>query len=157
MHMLVVFSKVFVFTFFIRLANLFYRRNLRHEYWTSKTNNLMSYDSGCCLMQIDCTTCPHYQMKMLRSTNIMQMNCVHHHHSLKQSWDRGHFSNLIQTVRWRALLDYVQPELTITLFGKFEKLVFLLMSNGTPLTSVLFRYLSSSASHKLCRIRLVLY
>jgi hypothetical protein len=74
---LAVFSKVFVFTFFIRLANLFYRRNLRDVYWTSMTNNLMSYpmhhsyNSCCCLMQIYRITCPHYQMKMITSTNIM--------------------------------------------------------------------------------------
>ena len=30
-------------------------------------------------------------MKMITSTNIMQVNRVHHHHSLKQSWDRGQF------------------------------------------------------------------
>jgi hypothetical protein len=39
----VVFSKVFVFTFFIRLANLFFRRSLRDVYGTSKTNNLLSF------------------------------------------------------------------------------------------------------------------
>jgi hypothetical protein len=39
MYISVVFSKVFVFTFFMRLAHLFYRRNLQDVYGTSKTNN----------------------------------------------------------------------------------------------------------------------
>jgi hypothetical protein len=38
-----VFSNVFVFAFFIRLANLFFRRSLRDVYGTSKANDFLSF------------------------------------------------------------------------------------------------------------------
>jgi hypothetical protein len=127
MHMLALFSKVFVFTFLIRLANLLYRRNLRDENWTSKTNNLMSYYSCCCFMKLDRTTCPHYQMNMITSTNIIQMNRVHNHHSLKQLTANTFYQHYSNQHRKMKCIARLCAEVKSNIVRQFEKLVFRLM------------------------------
>ncbi len=125
-------------------CKLCYRRNLRNVNWTSKTNNLMSYpmrrsyNSCCCLMQIYRITCPHYQIKMITSTNIMQVNRVHHHDSLTQSWDRQQF-----WATWFKLKDEVHC--SIMRWSKkqhcsatLKSWCYYSWSKGTPHQSVIF-------------------
>ena len=96
-----------------------------------------SYNSRSSLMQIYRITCPHYQMKMITSTNIMQVNDVHHHHSLKQSCDGGQF-----WATWFKLKDEVHRSV-MRQSKKWHRSANLkswfLYSwcKGTPLTSVL--------------------
>jgi hypothetical protein len=86
-----------------------------------------SYNSRCSLIQIYRITCPHYQMKMITSTNIMQMNNVHHHHLLKQSWDGGQF-----WATWFKLKDEVHRS------ANLKSWCFYSWCKGMPLTSVHF-------------------
>ena len=84
------------------------------------------YNSRCSLMQIYRITCPHYQMKMITSTNIMQVN------GAGQFW-----------ATWFKLKDEVHRSVMRQSkkrhrSANLKSWCFYSWSKGTPLISVLF-------------------